>query len=94
MYPSDAVFTISLGPTNPGMTTIAQESLVFRREGISPSLRLLVPTFLLRDAPLWVTPLASAQTRILSYHVLFANKQYIPSFGTILSPDYLRRKIS
>ena len=50
MCPSDAVFTISLGPTNPSLITIAKETLVFRREGISPSLRLLVPTFSLPDA--------------------------------------------
>ena len=41
------------------MITIAQETLVFRRQGISPCLRLLVPTFLLLYAPPWVTPLAS-----------------------------------
>ncbi len=32
---------------------------MFRREGISPSLRLLVPTFLLPHAPAWLTPLPS-----------------------------------
>ena len=41
------------------MITIAQETLIFRREGISPSLRLLVPTFLLLHAPVWLTPLPS-----------------------------------
>ena len=43
------------------MITIAEETLIFRREGISPSLRLLVPTFLLPNAPPWVTPSASTQ---------------------------------
>ena len=56
MCPSDAAFAISLGPTNPSLIIIAKETLVFRREGISPSLRLLVPTFLLPYAPEWLTP--------------------------------------
>ena len=42
-----------------GTITVAQETLVFRRQGISPYLRLLVPTFLLPHAPPWLTPLAS-----------------------------------
>lgn len=41
------------------MITIAQETLIFRRQGISPCLRLLVPTFLLPNAPAWLTPLPS-----------------------------------
>ena len=69
MCPSAAAFAIALGPTNPWMIDIAKETLIFRRVGLSPTLRLLVPTFLLLDAPAWVTPLPSQQTRILSYHV-------------------------
>ena len=60
-------FAIPLGPTNPPLTIIEEETLFFRREGISPSLRLLVPTFVLPHAPLWVTPLASTQSGTLSY---------------------------
>jgi len=56
MCPSAAALAIALGPTNPALIDIEQETLVFRREGISPSLWLLVPTFLLRNAPAWVTP--------------------------------------
>ena len=67
MCPSVAAFAITLGPTNPDLIDIDQETLVFRRAGISPALRLLVPTFLLPHAPPWVTPLASAQSGILSY---------------------------
>ena len=66
------------------MITIAQETLIFRREGISPSLRLLVPTFLLPHAPLWVTPLASTQSGTLSYR-LYRMVQ-ARSFGSILEP--------
>ena len=67
MCPSSSVFTIPLGPTNPWLIDIAKETLIFRREGVSPSLRLLVPTFLLRYAPVWVTPLPSQLNRILAY---------------------------
>ena len=51
MCPSSTVFTIPLGPTNPWMIDITKETLIFRRRGISPLLRLLVPTFLLPNAP-------------------------------------------
>ena len=61
MCPSGTAFAIPLGPTNPWLTIIAKETLVFRRAGFSPALWLLVPTFLLRNAPPWVTPLASSQ---------------------------------
>ncbi len=51
MCPSGSVVTIPLGPTNPSLIIIAKETLVFRREGFSPSLRLLVPTYALPSAP-------------------------------------------
>ena len=94
MCPSDAVLTISLGPTNPWLTIIAKETLIFRRAGFSPALWLLVPTFLLRNAPAWVTPSPSQQMRILSYHSILANQNEILSFGTTLSPMNLRCDIS
>ena len=59
MCPSRAAFAIRLGPTNPSLTIIEKETLVFRRAGFSPALWLLVPTFLLPNAPPWVTPSAS-----------------------------------
>ena len=67
MCPSAADLSIALGPTNPALIDIEQETLVFRREGFSPSLWLLVQTFLLHNAPAWVTPSPSQQMRILSY---------------------------
>ncbi len=94
MCPSDAAFAISLGPTHPWLTIIAKETLVFRCAGFSPALWLLVPTFLLLNAPPWVTPLASSQMRILSYRLHCANALQSLSFGTMLSPDYLRCGIS
>ena len=42
---------LGLGPTNPGMITIAQETLLFRRKGFSPFLKLLIPTFSLDSSP-------------------------------------------
>ena len=69
LCPSAAALAIALGPTNPWLIDIAKETLVFRRAGFSPALWLLVPTFLLRNAPPWVTPSASLQMRILSYRL-------------------------
>jgi len=92
--PSATAFAIALGPTNPWLIVIAKETLVFRRAGISPALWLLVPTFLLPHAPAWVTPLPSTQSGTLSYRSQSANRLKALSFGTTLSPDYLRRKIS
>jgi hypothetical protein len=42
---------LDLGPTNPGTITVAQETLLFRWEGFSPSLWLLIPAFSLDNAP-------------------------------------------
>jgi hypothetical protein len=94
MCPSRAAFAIRLGPTNPSLIIIAKETLVFRRAGVSPALWLLVPTFLLRNAPVWVTPLPSQQMRILSYHCMYSKIHTILTFGTMFNPDYLRCKIS
>gem|GEM_PF-1091006 len=60
--PSPPALAIGLGPTNPSLITVAKETLIFRRAGISPALRLLVPAFSLLSAPLWLTPLASLRT--------------------------------
>ncbi len=68
MYPSVAAFAITLGPTNPWLITIAKETLVFRRPVFSTGLRLLVPTFLLLDAPFRTHVETSQRSRTLSYH--------------------------
>ena len=86
MCPSPAAFAIGLGPTNPGLIIIAQETLVFRRAGLSPALRLLVPTFFLPYAPPWVTPLASQQNGIFSYHWMSPKRHPVLNFGTMLKP--------
>ena len=94
MCPSGAALAIPLGPTNPWLIDIAKETLVFRRAGFSPALRLLVPTFLLQHAPRWLTSSASLQSWILSYQYIFPKKYLILSFGTMFNPDHLRREIS
>lgn len=38
-YPSDMLFSLSLGPTNPWLTDIAMETLDIQRAGFSPALR-------------------------------------------------------
>ena len=42
---------LGLGPTNPGVINMAQETLLFRRAGFSPALSLLIPAFSLDTAP-------------------------------------------
>ena len=44
---------LGLGPTNPEMITIAQETSLFRPTGFSPVLKLLIPAFSLPHAPLF-----------------------------------------
>ena len=42
---------LGLGPTNPEMITMAQETLLLRPAGFSPALWLLIPAFSLPTAP-------------------------------------------
>ena len=49
--PSPTLIRLGLGPTNPGMIIMAQETLLFRWAGFSPALWLLIPTFSLPTAP-------------------------------------------
>ena len=49
--PSPTLKRLGLGPTNPGMITMAQETSLFRWAGFSPALWLLIPTFSLDIAP-------------------------------------------
>ena len=42
---------LGLGPTNPEMITMAQETLLLRPTGFSPVLWLLIPAFSLPTAP-------------------------------------------
>ena len=60
---------LGLGPTNPGMITIAQETLLFRPTGFSPVLKLLIPAFSLPNAPSVPYSLTSPLIGTLLYHV-------------------------
>ena len=42
---------LGLGPTNPGVIIMAQETSLFRWAGFSPALWLLIPAFSLPHAP-------------------------------------------
>ncbi len=48
---------LGLGPTNPEMITMAQETLLLRPTGFSPILWLLIPAFSLPNAPQCLTAL-------------------------------------
>ena len=54
--PSPPPLGIGLGPTNSSLITIAKKTLVFRRRGFLPRLRLLVLAFSLLYAPPRVSP--------------------------------------
>jgi hypothetical protein len=49
--PSPTLIRLGLGPTNPGMIIMAQETSLFRWAGFSPALWLLIPAFSLDNAP-------------------------------------------
>src|SRR4051812_18929583 len=49
--PSTTLLRLALGPTNPGMIIMAQETSLFRWAGFSPALWLLIPAFSLDNAP-------------------------------------------
>ena len=58
---------LDLGPTNPEMITMAQETLLLRPTGFSPVLWLLIPAFSLPNSPLVLASLASPQIGTLLY---------------------------
>src|SRR3989338_11427910 len=102
LCPSSTAFAIPLGPTNPWLIDITEETLIFRRGAFSTPLRLLVPTFLLPHAPEALTgppsslypAISGGESGTLSYHALHHTVQGILKFGNILSPNYFRCKIS
>ncbi len=77
---------LGLGPTNPGMITIAQETSLFRPTGFSPVLKLLIPAFSLPHAPLFFPDqLHCREERSSTTH----NKLCIHVFGNTLEPRYI-----
>ena len=73
------------------MIDIARETLVLRREGISPSLSLLIPTFAFPEAPLKVV-LQLQRRWNAPLPILF--QMLSRAFGTCLIPDYYPRPVS
>ena len=69
---------LALGSTNPGTILVALETLGLRREGLSPSCVLLVPTFSLPNAPHCLATYASQRFGMLLYQSSFL--QEIPQF--------------
>ena len=61
---------LGLGPTNPEMITMAQETLLFRRTGFSPVLWLLIPTFSLPHAPPNLAVRLHSKIGTLLYHAV------------------------
>ena len=59
---------LGLGPTNPEMITMAQETLLLRPTGFSPVLWLLIPAFSLPNAPPVPYGLTSLLIGTLLYH--------------------------
>ena len=67
------------------MTGIARETLDLRREGISPSLSLLIPTFAFPSAPAWVAPrIRRTWNAPLPILLILLSR----AFGVRLIPDY------
>ena len=85
---------LRLGPANPGLTIIAQETLDFRRAGFSPAYKLLIPTFSLPTAPRSLAHTASQQVGMLLYHPFRLASERIRVFGTKLSPNTLSAPLS
>ena len=79
---------LGLGPTNPGMITIAQETLLFRWIGFSPILKLLIPAFSLVAAPPDLTVQLHCRQQRSS---TTPNKLKVHIFGATLEPRYIFR---
>ena len=85
--PSATPFGLTLGPTYPGRTSLAQETLDFRRIRFSLIFSLLMPTFSLLvrppNFPVWLQPtLERSPTAIHS-------KCMTHSFGSMFKPRYI-----
>ena len=77
---------LGLGPTNPEMITIAQETSLFRPTGFSPVLWLLIPAFSLDNAPQHFPMLLQRRyQRSSTTH----SKLCIHVFGNTLKPRYI-----
>ena len=83
---------LGLGPTNPEMINIAQETLLLRPTGFSPVLWLLIPAFSLVSAPRVLSSLASPLNTTLLYHYVLLRNPCLRYYT--LAPLHFPRKIS
>ena len=77
---------LGLGPTNPEMITMAQETLLLRPTGFSPVLWLLIPAFSLPHAP---PDFPIRLHRREERSSTTCNKLHIHVFGNTLEPRYI-----
>jgi hypothetical protein len=89
--PSPTLIRLGLGPTNPGLIIMAQETSLFRWQGFSPCLWLLIPAFSLGNAP----PNLPVRLRRDTNAPLPLHKGRIQCkahiFGNMLEPRYIFR---
>ena len=86
--PSTTLFSLVLGPTNPGRIYLPQETLGLRRAGFSPALSLLIPAFSLACAPTLLTVRLQRGMQRSSTDPDCSGSR---CFGIQLIPDHLRR---
>ncbi len=77
---------LSLGTANPPMIDIAEETLGFRRSGLSPDLRLLIPTFSPPSAPACFTTRLRSSLKCSPTVNTIINYYITHRIGTMLSP--------
>src|ERR1700759_4085935 len=89
--PSPTLLRLGLGPTNPGMIIMAQETSLFRWAGFSPALWLLIPAFSLGNAPHHLTVMLRRDTNapLPRHHRRIHGNIHI--FGNMLEPRYIFR---
>ena len=83
---------LGLGPTNPEMITMAQETLLFRPTGFSPVLKLLIPAFSLPHAPQNLTILLLCREERSSTTCTKSTNPYLRYYT--LAPLHFPRRIS
>ena len=87
--PSTTPLGFALGPPNPWLITIAKETLDFRWEGLSPSLRLLRPTFSLPNTPpLFTRRLQCIRNASLPLAPRYCSSPLLPIYKYLLIYEY------
>jgi hypothetical protein len=96
-YPSDTLFSLSLGPTNPWLTDIAMETLDIRRTGFSPVFRYssqhshfyTLQQLLTGHLHSYLSTAKSIMYRTLPYPSIIPRNYLCRSFGIYLQPRYI-----